>query len=539
MLKRISQRLAVLIIVALVGLWVTGGNAVLRLRETGHAIKLINDGTIPGILALNDVKQKFMEARLDLLLLVLNTDNAKMADFEKKIQQDYDTLQAALKAGDALNNTAQSKSLLEADKAAINEYFQHTPAVLDLTRKYQNDAARDVIVNELQPFAIKAQTQLENHMTFHRRQASEEAARADQAAAFSVQLTLAILLATSALLGWVAFVTYRIVVGTTKMARQQVEHVVQHLDFSKLIPIVGKDEIADLLTSFNHLIERLRDGLKEIRGGAESLAGSASELASAAQQVNGSSLAQSDASATMAANVQQVTVSIAHVSNQTKEASQLATEAGTLAVAGHAAVSGTVKQIEAISTVVGDAASELALLEVSGRQIGEVVRVIRDVAEQTNLLALNAAIEAARAGEQGRGFAVVADEVRKLAERTAASTRVITDIVESIQKRSSIVSSRMADAVETVRLGVEEGIRSQDAIGRISQSVAQSSTLVAEIANALVEQSTASTAIAVQVERVAEMSVSNCVASERSTELSSSLAALAGSMQQVVALYRL
>jgi len=198
-----------------------------------------------------------------------------------------------------------------------------------------------------------------------------------------------------------------------------------------------------------------------------------------------------------------------------------------------------VGDIQDISASVHDAASLIRGLEQQSEQIANIVQVIKDVADQTNLLALNAAIEAARAGEQGRGFAVVADEVRKLAERTAKSTEDISSTIGTMRARVGDAVHGMQGVVDKVATGVERAREANASIKQIGTGSRAAVNMVEEITVAIREQGSATNSIAAQVERIAVMSEENSSAAGNSAQAARDLDRLANGMQDIVRSYRL
>jgi methyl-accepting chemotaxis protein len=236
--------------------------------------------------------------------------------------------------------------------------------------------------------------------------------------------------------------------------------------------------------------------------------------------------------------VDRLTVSVNHVSDSAREAHSVTAETGSQSQAGNRIIQDTVAEMKRISQTVGEAAQTIQAMGESSQRISGIVQVIKDVAEQTNLLALNAAIEAARAGEQGRGFAVVADEVRKLAERTAQATGEIGGMIVEVQSSAQAAVGTMQQAVSRVEDGVGLAQQASESMLGISDGAQRVVQAVTDISNALKEQSVASNDIAANVEKIAQMSEENSAATREAAETARQLEELAASTRQAVAVFR-
>jgi methyl-accepting chemotaxis protein len=251
-------------------------------------------------------------------------------------------------------------------------------------------------------------------------------------------------------------------------------------------------------------------------------------------QVSVSSGHQSDAAAAMAATVEELTVSIGQITDNAGHAQKASLQAESLSNDGAQVIRDVAAEIRSIAGEITETANTVTALGGESQRISSIVAVIREVAEQTNLLALNAAIEAARAGEQGRGFAVVADEVRKLAERTSNATKEIAGMIKLIQDRSDDAVSGMNRTVAKVSGGVELATRAAEAIDGIAQSAKRAEAAITGITGALTEQTIASGQIAGSVERIAQMTEENSAASKASVESAGVLSTLAQQMRSAV-----
>ncbi len=314
-------------------------------------------------------------------------------------------------------------------------------------------------------------------------------------------ISLALLILLS-LVGWqVSASILRQLGGEPQMAAD----VMQRVADGDLTATVNSAPSGSLLHTLGGMVASLRQMVTEINDDANRLVSNAEGIATASEEVAKAAEQQADATSAMAAAIEQLTVSSNHISESAGETSVDSSAAVELSGQGAQRVQQASQAIQKISSTVSDASELIRALEERAKQVSSIANVIKDIAGQTNLLALNAAIEAARAGEQGRGFAVVADEVRKRADRTSGATTEIEQMILGIQGDTTGAVEAMNAALPEVQEGVDLAASASESLQAIESGARRTLARIGEVADATREQSAASTSIAQRVEQIANM----------------------------------
>ncbi|WP_434629985.1 methyl-accepting chemotaxis protein [Chromobacterium sp. CV08] len=310
-------------------------------------------------------------------------------------------------------------------------------------------------------------------------------------------------------------------------------------DLTRRIAVGGEDEVAQMADAFNRFVDRLNGMFRELRSEAEQLAQGVIAVGGDVARLAEDSHVLADISSSNAAAIEQVTVSISHIADATRETDELARDTGASSQASAEELQRISGEMAKTSRSVGELSALLVSLEQRSQEISKITGVIRDIADQTNLLALNAAIEAARAGEQGRGFAVVADEVRKLAERTGSATVEIGDMVQNILSETGRAVGNMESTIGTVDSSAAQTEQARARLEDITRAMRQVVEKIGDVALSTGEQHNATTAMAQSTESINNQILDSDAALQSAQRTLATLDGVARSMQQAFSRFKL
>ena len=528
-------------IIGVVSVICVGAAGLIQMNSIQQELVTTEQRLIPAMRASYHVQIAFQDIRRSSVLFTNAPSDEVRAIGKKQLEDAMTTLRSRLKElNEALIGDAQEREMLAEQEAISKQYMDATEQVIrDLE---DANADRPAIVGRavatITPLGGKLMAAMAKHAQFYDDlgKAGMERSASDYRKAVSA-VVLSTLVGVSLLAFWSVGVYRRVVLPLSRM-RDVVAHVEREGDFTTNVEAQGNDEVAQVLSAFNRMLIKLRDSFAAIQATTTRMAGIAADANNASREIADNSSAQSDAATGMASAIEELTVSISMVAQQAEQASHTTQTSRDNADHGAEVIFATVDGIQTISASVREASKRIDALRGDSDSISSAANIIKEIADQTNLLALNAAIEAARAGEQGRGFAVVADEVRKLAERTATSTQEISALLQKMQESAKYAVDSMASAVHEVDQGVENARVAGDSINKIKNGSNTVASVVEEISTAVREQSSASTVISQRVEQIAQMTERNTQAAESTAESVTRLSEMSQEVARALACYK-
>lgn len=430
-----------------------------------------------------------------------NGNKTQYQEAENNLKGHSAELRGYLEANAALPLPADIEKAIEQVKPALESYIVSADSVVTV-------ALKDHATAEAQfPAFIASFEKLEKEMatlsdlmeknTQQSQQAGEDAARKSHS--FLIAATLFSFVA----LLIVAYLLTHDITNRLEKFKKYIKEIAGQGDLTQRVPHTGNDEITSIVVTFNDFIDRLHETMQRFKAAAQSMVESSENLSEQTSLAKTNAASQSDRVLQTSAAMEEMSASILSVASSSQTATETATQTRSVAQTGREAMMKSYEVTQHMASTVKGSAAQIDELSKVVKEIGAITSVIKGIADQTNLLALNAAIEAARAGEQGRGFAVVADEVRTLAARTAASTTDITQMISLIESATRASVESMVCVAKEVATGLEYAHKTQETLEHIVSAAGKVTEQSLGIATATQEQSSAVQSAARNMEEVA------------------------------------
>ena len=464
-----------------------GAFSYVQIDHLRKAEQNIEENSLPSIQVVDDIQIALLHARLESIRMLASTDPAVHATAEAKVREAIEALRA--------NSDFYQKHLLsgEADRAQFEEANNKMSVYIDGLKQVvaldSSDHERAVsLANGEQ--AQKA-TAYQEKLTRLREQNATEAVSSGKDATevynHSVNVLMIVLIAAFLLTVVLAIALTRSIVDPISVSLKLAEDIAAG-DLTRQLSVAGSDEASRLMTALNTMSGNLRTTIHEISGASAQLSTAAVEMTSITESADRTLQQQNSEIEQAATAVNEMSAAVEEVARNATSTSQAAQQSSLSADLGNQRVNETLTAMQNLTGLVEGSSAQVTALAGQAQDISKVLGVIRGIAEQTNLLALNAAIEAARAGEQGRGFAVVADEVRALAHRTQTSTQEVEQMISAIQAGSSAKVESMQKSTEEVHSTRKTAEDAGESLRQITNSVLEINNRNLQIAAASEQQ---------------------------------------------------
>ncbi|MDD1012265.1 methyl-accepting chemotaxis protein [Pseudomonas sp. TNT2022 ID1025] len=506
-------------------------NQMSKIRQAGETIE---NSTVPSITNLDQLTQLTLRLRTLSYRLLLNREAGTLQATLTLIDQRNQQIDDARRTYETVITGNQERAAYNQYVQLLGQYRQLENRMRLASQSNDLETLRNLINRDMLDSSEQINSVMEQLIGINTTQTSEINRTAAEQYGNAVALVIGLLLAATALTLICALLLTRSIVKPIEEALQAAERIAEG-DLTRSIQADGQDEAARLLKAMAKMQNKLRDTLQQISGSATQLASAAEELNSVTDESARGLQQQNNEIEQAATAVTEMTSAVEEVARNAVSTSEASKEATRSAGDGRDLVLETVSAIERMSTDVQGTAELIGNLAEESRDIGKVLDVIRGLADQTNLLALNAAIEAARAGEAGRGFAVVADEVRALAHRTQQSTSEIERMIGSIQGGTEQAVNSMRNSTERAESTLNIARGAGLALETITGAVAEINERNLVIASAAEEQAQVAREVDRNLVNINDLSVQSATGAHQTSAASAELSRLAVDLSGLVA----
>ena len=505
-----------------------------RMSVIREATTNMETNMLPSVGFLGEMTENTLRLRVNSFRILINREPAALQDSAGRIDEILSALQKAKSSYAALPAESSERALYQEFDATLSKYLSAQSQALELSRQEKIEEMRSVINGPMKEASDLMGAQLKKLIAINKASAvdaSHVAGEQYDGATFAIIAVAVIAALMTVLLAWL--LTRSIVTPLTKALL--VAEEIAGGNLTGRIDVDGNDEPARLLGALSVMQQNLRKTIELISGSATQLASAAEELSAVTEESSRGLQQQNNELEQAATAVNEMTAAVEEVARNAVSTSQASQESNDTARQGRDKVVETVKAIQAMTQDVQTTSNLVEGLAEQGRDIGKVLDVIRSIAEQTNLLALNAAIEAARAGEAGRGFAVVADEVRALAHRTAQSTQEIEQMVAGIQTGTGNAVQSMALNTNRTQATLALARAAGDALEQITEAISQINERNLVIASASEVQAQVSREVDRNLVNIRDLATQSAAGANQTSAASHELSRLAVDLNGMVA----